>query len=267
MNEGGFVNVAEPILSFLESTYSKSYLQIYEDRVRQLMLIQQDFNASPSLLRLGDSSRSVDRVAYNITLLASIVFTNHRYEIMSQLNFFLQMVKKPSGVIASIGMGTGYETMLAANALNGWRIEGYDTDVDTHKTAARLLDFFDVSKKIELYNEFPLYDLQHDRVGIYDAIIFCEILEHLLDPLMALKSLKRALKPKGYIFLTMAVNIAQEDHIYWYPDIKACRLQIADAGLSIVGEKISPVTREVIPKSRNREVSFASGNYIALVSC
>ena len=44
------------------------------------------------------------------------------------------------------------------------------------------------------------------------------------------------------MFVTMAVNIAQEDHVFLYPDIAACRKQIKDSGLQIHWEWISPQT-------------------------
>ena len=265
MNSSQIEKIAEPILRFLEESAPSNYLHIYEKRVRELMAMQKHFNESPSLSRLGNPSLIVEREAYNITLLASIIFSNHRYEIMAQLNTFLQLIKKPLGHLVSIGMGTGYEIMLAAKALHGWKIEGYDTDQETHHTVQVLLDFFGCSEKTILHSEFPLYDLRHPHQQQYDAIIFSEILEHLQDPLTALKSLRRAVKKDGYIFLTMAVNIAQEDHIYWYENIAHCRSQLKQAGLSVVVEKITPVTIDVLPKTKDREKGFSVGNYIAVV--
>jgi hypothetical protein len=61
----------------------------------------------------------------------------------------------------------------------------------------------------------------------------------------------------------MAVNIAQEDHIYLYPDLESCRRQVRGAGLDIVHEWISPHTAVVPPADlAGREYNFRRGNYI-----
>jgi hypothetical protein len=71
------------------------------------------------------------------------------------------------------------------------------------------------------------------------------------------------LKEDGRAFVTMAINIAQEDHIFLYPTIESCRAQLRDAGLYTVSEWITPQTVLSIPA--NREQSFQKGNYIAVV--
>ncbi len=256
----------ERILGFLNYHAGGDYLDLYDNRVRDLLRMQKCFNNRPSLQTLGASGVNVDRQSYNIALLGSIAFTNHRFEIMQQLETFLQMINRPAGRLSCIGIGTGYELMLASRSLKNWFIEGYDTDEATHTAAGELLEYFEVNKgSVEILGEFPLYNRHHDRYQLYDAIVFCEITEHLSDPLTALESLKHALKAGGMIFVTMAINIAQEDHIYWYKDIDSCRAQLKQAGLNIMFEWIAPASAGIIPRGEDRENAFRAGNYIAVV--
>jgi phage gp29-like protein len=60
----------------------------------------------------------------------------------------------------------------------------------------------------------------------------------------------------------MAVNIAQEDHIFWYPDADSCRLQVREAGLKIVSEWVTSQT--TLPPPADREAAFRRGNYVAV---
>src|SRR5262249_18889292 len=97
----------------------------------------------------------------------------------------------------------------------------------------------------------------------YDAIVVCEVLEHLQNPLQSLKTLSQCLKDDGKMFLTMAINIAQEDHVFLYPDPLSCRNQIRESGLRVVKEWLSPQSIRFFPS--NREIGFKKGNYMAIV--
>jgi 2-polyprenyl-3-methyl-5-hydroxy-6-metoxy-1,4-benzoquinol methylase len=100
-------------------------------------------------------------------------------------------------------------------------------------------------------------------VGRYDAIIMCELCEHLRDPLRALTRVREYLKDDGRAFVTMAINLAQEDHVFVYPTVEACRSQLRRSGLHTVAEWLAPQVFLSIPP--NREQNFRKGNYIAVV--
>ena len=97
------------------------------------------------------------------------------------------------------------------------------------------------------------------RRNRYDKLIACEVLEHLRDPARALSIMREYLKHDGLIFATMAVNIAQEDHIFWYRDLQSCRRQLSEAGLRIVSEW-------VVPQSPRRRPSFVPSPFTAEIS-
>jgi 2-polyprenyl-3-methyl-5-hydroxy-6-metoxy-1,4-benzoquinol methylase len=258
--------IAEDILGYLDSRGIEDCLEIYLKRLDKLMELQERFDREPSVKTLHDPTMLVDRDAYDLSLLLSIILCNHRFEIISQLKNFLDSIYKPSGRIVSIGAGTGYELKLMAKKLKGWTIEGYDTDAGARATASNLNEFFHTSSALSFGAEFPLQAPTEETRERFDAIVICEVLEHLENPEQALNTLRQCLKPGGYIFLTMAINIAQEDHIYWYPDIPTCRTQLKDIRLTPVFEWIAPVTINAIPDRADREKDFRTGNYIAVVS-
>ena len=255
--------IAEEILGFVEEHYRDiDYLDIYVRRVEDLMMMQERFLSDPSVDTLGDSSREVSRAAYDLALLLSIVFTNHRYEIMAQFRAFLDLLRGRPGHIAAVGAGTGYELNSMAARLNGWTIEGYDRDAEARATAAGLLEHFERADAVRLAGDFPLDAPDPDRRERYDAIVLCEILEHLPDPARALSVCREYIKPGGTLFATMAVNLAQEDHIFLYPDAESCREQLESCGYAIVHERLAPVL--ITPPPPGSEPPLTSGNYIAV---
>ncbi len=263
LHPGELGPVSDDILAFVRSAYPADYIEAYLSRVNRLAELQERFEANPSPQTLGDPTQ--DRPSgYSLALLLSIVFTNHRFEIMQALTHFLRSLPTDSaGSIASIGCGTGFELKLTANHLSGWKIEGYDTDVEMHAKAKQLLDFFHVSKAVDFQAEFPLEGVTPQTEKRYDGVILCEVLEHLPNPAQALATLSGCLKDGGRMFVTMAINIAQEDHIFLYPDIASCRRQILESGLEVYKEWIAPQTIRFPPP--NREIGFKKGNYVAIV--
>jgi trans-aconitate methyltransferase len=92
--------------------------------------------------------------------------------------------------------------------------------------------------------------------------VLSEVLEYLPDPARALGTLRDCLKAGGRMFVTMAINIAQEDHVFLYPAINSCREQIQNCGLSVTREWISPQT--IFAPLMIERKEFKKGNYIAV---
>lgn len=251
------------ILRYVNAHFPPNYIAQYIARVEELQALDKRFKKNPSAATLGDPTLVVDRRVYDLGLLLSIVFTNHRFEIIQQLRRFLAELPQKTGRIASIGAGPGYEIKLIADALPGWTIEGYDTNLAAHQEAAKLLAFFGVGQAVEFKELFPLDAPAPDLRGRYDAIVLCEILEHLPDPATALATARECLCEGGRVFATMAINIAQEDHIFLYPDIESCRRQIAESGFKRVSEWITPQT--VFAIGADRASGFSKGNYVAIL--
>lgn len=257
--------IAAELFGYLHHRYPRrDPLSMYVERARALAALQERFDADPRVETLGSPDTPVSRDLYNVALLLSIPLTNHRFEIMQQLGAFLSGLTAPAGRIASIGTGTGYELRLMARLAAGWTIESYDIDDRVQLEARRFLEYFGVSREIAWGREFPL-DAPPPRFRRrYDAMVLCELLEHLPDPSAALRTVRECLTTDGRAFVTMAVNIAQEDHVYLYPDLGSCRTQIRDAGLRTVSDWITPQT--TLPPPADREAAFAKGNYVAVVA-
>lgn len=263
LHGGALGPVADEILSFVDRTYPAGYVDLYLDRLNQLRELQRRFDRSPNAATLGDPGAGKSQ-SYGLALLLSIVLTNNRFEIMQALCAFLQSLQtRDQGLIACIGAGTGYELKLAAELLRHWQIETYDTDSEMRSAATQLLQFFGVSKAIDFRVEFPLDGPTEGVRGRYDALVLCEVAEHLTNPQLALNTLRECLRVDGRLFVTMAINIAQEDHVFLYPDIESCRRQLRETGFQVQQEWISPQTILFMPE--NREQGFKKGNYIAIV--
>ena len=94
----------------------------------------------------------------------------------------------------------------------------------------------------------------------YDRILCGEFLEHLEDPLAALKKLKSLLTKDGKLFVTAAVWAAHIDHIFLYKSSEEVRDHIKKADLKIEKELVQAVFEkdESNPEKENVPVSYAA---------
>jgi 2-polyprenyl-3-methyl-5-hydroxy-6-metoxy-1,4-benzoquinol methylase len=240
--------IASDILGFVDRMFPPGYMEQYVRRTVALGEMQRRFNRNPCLATLGDPDAKISREAYVLSLLLSIVFTRHRFAIFRAMDEFL-LTRAPSGRIAIIGSGPGYEVRTTLMRLPDWAIDAYDTDAEMHRYAREMIG--GDAGRVTFRGEFP-----GDALTRYDAVACCEMLEHLRKPEKLLQDVRSRLEPKGELFVTMAVNIAQEDHVFLYPDAESCRRQLEECGFAIRREWTASQALFPTPVFR--------GNYIAV---
>ncbi|GCD37847.1 hypothetical protein OEIGOIKO_05656 [Streptomyces chrestomyceticus JCM 4735] len=124
----------------------------------------------------------------------------------------------PPATVLDIGCGDGSAAAVAATVLSGHRIVGVDWSQDALRRAATRVPY---AVRGELGDSgLPFAD------GSADAVLFSEVIEHLVDPDAALDELRRVLRPGGHLMLSTP-NLAA-----WY-----------NRGLLLAG--VQPVFSEV----------------------
>ena len=259
---------AEEILAFLDHRGIQDAVPRYLRRTQDLHRLQEQFEKSG---RYAASSYaevpSLDLESYNLALLLSFVVTVHRFEILERLIEFLGLPSAGPSRLLSVGYGTGYELKLARQHLQDWEIQAFECSPEVAAYAHDLLTFFGQSTDCLRVEEFPLENERgiETHEGRFGKAVLCEILEHLERPDKALRNMRRVLHPEGHVFLTMAINIAQEDHVFLYRTPEAAREQVVEAGLRPVHEWVAPVTVFPFDESNRRKI-FKKGNYICVAT-
>jgi SAM-dependent methyltransferase len=264
MNGSAPEKYAEEILRFIEHRKIYSPLELYSRRVKTLGELQNNFEKEKVFRQSSyNEIQPVDDELYKLSLLISFIVTNHRFKILKQLDEFLESPPKDNIKLLIIGFGTGYEVKLAIDRSKKSLITAYDNSEASFVYAKDLLRFFSCPLDSLRFDTFLLEDDMgmKEFEEIYDKIIMCEVMEHLEKPESALKNLKRALKKGGKLFVTMAVNIAQEDHVYLYSSHEQAKHQVLEAGFQIEKETFTPVV--VLPfEEKDRFWVSNKGNYI-----
>ncbi|MER6047444.1 methyltransferase domain-containing protein [Streptomyces sp. NPDC001793] len=124
----------------------------------------------------------------------------------------------PPATILDIGCGDGTAATTAANTLTGHRVIGVDWSQDALRRARTHIRHVVRGELTDGGLPFT--------TGAADAVLFSEVIEHLVDPDAALDELRRVLRPDGHLLLSTP-NLAA-----WY-----------NRGLLLAG--IQPVFSEV----------------------
>ena len=268
MKSSQLVPFERDIYGFLNACGIPDVMALYCERSKRLAQLQQQFEECGRYpASRNDEVVPINRDMYHVALLLSVVTTILRFEILQQLNEFLHRDCGPPSRLLAVGVGTGYELKLARDALDGWEVDAFDTSAEAISFAADLLRFFGCPTTSLRQLTFPL----ETDTGLspyecrFGKIVACELMEHLDDPERALTNLRRSLHPDGHMLVTMAINLAQEDHVYRYAAPDDARRHVAAAGLRIVRELLTPVVVWPFDES-DRTLVFTKGNLICEVT-
>lgn len=267
MRGDAIVPYANEIFEFLNCRAVADAFSLYVKRCEGLRSLQIEFERDGRYRAAHCADViPIDREQYNLALLLSFICTSHRFDILDNLVKFLRMPCSAPKEALSVGYGTGYELKLLLQEMPGFRLLAFDSSPDSYRYASDLLAFFGYSHAGLRQESFPL-----DPASLYGSpyqkrfgkVILCELLEHLDEPANALRAMRVVLHQEGLLFCTMAVNLAQEDHVYLYRSIEQAREQVKECGFEIVEEMLAPVVILPIALSR-RQDAFGKGNYVCV---
>lgn len=239
----------------------------YKIRNDELCGLQRDFERTGAYPASSyDEVPRLDAAAYNLGLLVSFFGTVHRFEMLDRYLRFLERGGNTTKSLLAIGYGTGYELKWARERLPDWELAAYDSSAEAKACATQLLRHFGHSAEFLRTELFPLESdegLDRHR-GRFGKVVLFELLEHLQDPVHALRNVRAVLAPGGEAFLTMAVNLAQEDHVHLCRAPEEFRTQLLESGLGIVEEHLAPVS-VLNFREEDRGRMFRKGNIVCVV--
>lgn len=135
----------------------------------------------------------------NGLLLSDILWVNHARAFDHFVNNYLPNLA-PSTVHLEIGTGHGIFLYFASQDPDIGEVHGWDVSETSIKNTSAALEALEVQKPVKMTLQ-NLFDAdQAPAGGQFDSIVMSEILEHLEDPLAALQSVSKWLKPGGAIY-------------------------------------------------------------------
>jgi SAM-dependent methyltransferase len=148
----------------------------------------------------------------------------------------------PGSMVLEAGCGVGAQTVILAKNSPHAHFLSVDISEESLRKAEALAGERGIGNV--RFEKADIYNLSY-RDESFDHIFVCFVLEHLPQPLEALRNLKRLLRPEG----TLTVIEGDHGSAYFYPEsadadatIKALiRIQGSGGGNALVGRQIYPL--------------------------
>lgn len=153
-----------------------------------------------------------------------------------------------------VGPGHGLTLHLAAAHPNCAVAEGWDISPASLAMTRDALDRVGNTHKIDLLD----VDIGNPPAREFDSIVFSEVLEHLEQPLDALRNLHRLLAKGGRLFVNAPANAPMPDHIYLFRSPEEIVDMMKTAGFEIVDTLFAPPTGSTLEKARKQGLSISA---------
>lgn len=189
----------------------------------------------------------------NGLLLSSIFWLNHANALEYYISSFLNG-NSDNYRHLEIGPGHGLLLYFAAQDSRCKSAFGWDVSAGSIRATNRALVAMGVSEKVQLIQQdvFEAFKGHHE----FDSIVASEVLEHLEQPLDALKSLYSCLAPRGRILVNMPANSPSPDHLYLIREPEETLDLMTAAGFSIVESRLFPMAGYTLEQCRKHKLTI-----------
>jgi 2-polyprenyl-3-methyl-5-hydroxy-6-metoxy-1,4-benzoquinol methylase len=188
----------------------------------------------------------------NGLLISDIVWDHHAHAIGDFVNSYLPKLKTGADLL-EIGPGHGIFLYFAAMSERTGSLAGWDVSPTSIKNTRHALETLGVERPVDLtlQNLFDAGDA--DAGGRFDSIVMSEILEHLEDPVAALRAASAWLRPGGSLWINVPANSPMPDHIFLFEGIEhACDIA-RESGLEVEDSAAFPMSGVTLEKAVKRK--------------
>lgn len=186
-------------------------------------------------------------------LVSNVLWDPHARAMAHFVNCYLPALLEGTEHL-EIGPGHGLLLYFASCAPAVRSVVGWDISPTSISQTAEALDTMGIDRPVDL----KLRDLfAATETNCFDSVVLSEILEHLEDPLAALRSVHTILRPAGRVWINVPVNSPAPDHIYLLrtPE-EACEL-VEAGGFQIIDSCFFPVAGRTLEQARRVAASIS----------
>lgn len=188
-------------------------------------------------------------------LLASQLWWRNHSEVMRYFRDAFIAGHAPGASHLEVGPGHGLLLAIAATAPGHGPCEGWDisdASLAHSREGLRRLGIADEAVALRKIDIFDAPDAQ------FQSIAFSEVLEHLEDPLGALRALHRLLAPGGRLFVNAPVNSPAPDHLYLFRAPEEVEDMMRSAGFTIESSLFAPCTGATLDRARRLTLTISA---------
>jgi 2-polyprenyl-3-methyl-5-hydroxy-6-metoxy-1,4-benzoquinol methylase len=192
----------------------------------------------------------------NGLLFSNVIWHNHAHAMNNYLMDYLPGLAEDARHL-EIGPGHGIFLYLAACAPNVRSVTGWDLSPASIAKTAHALETLGAPQPVQLVQQ-DMFDVGEPAAAdMFDSIVMSEILEHVEDPVAALRSAARSLRPGGRIWINVPANSPSPDHIFLVNSPAHAEEIVRDAGLDVVASAAYPMMGASLEKAARNLLSVS----------
>ncbi len=191
----------------------------------------------------------------NGLLLSDVLWANHANAFAAFANDYLPRLPEGARHL-EIGPGHGLFLYFAASDPRVATVTGWDISPASVAKTRHALELLEAPRQPDLVLR-DLFDASADRGDRFDSIVMSEILEHLEDPVAALRAASRHLEPGGLIFVNVPANSPAPDHIFLFRDVEHARAIMEEAGLEVLDAVGYPMSGATLERAIKHKLSVS----------
>jgi 2-polyprenyl-3-methyl-5-hydroxy-6-metoxy-1,4-benzoquinol methylase len=216
------------------------------------------------LERFEDAMRTVYNDAsfmkryMNGLLVSDVLWINHCRGLQHYAKVFLNSLKIGARLL-EIGPGHGLLLYLATQNTNLGDLFAWDVSQSSLEMSERALKALGATKSVhfELRNILDTSIMDARNASLFDGIVFSEVLEHLENPVHAIRALFHLCKPDGRVWINVPANSPAPDHLYLVREPKQAEDLIRSVGFEIVEVAHFPMTGVTLEQAIRQKLTVS----------
>jgi 2-polyprenyl-3-methyl-5-hydroxy-6-metoxy-1,4-benzoquinol methylase len=192
----------------------------------------------------------------NGLLISNILWNNHAHAIAYYVRSYLPSLSTGSHLL-EVGPGHGLFLYFANLRAEIVELTGWDVSPTSIESTRSMLERLGATRKIDLALKNLFEASPPDQQHLFDGIVMSELLEHLEDPVAALRAAARLLKPNGAIWINVPANSPAPDHIFLVRSPEHASEIVRSAGLDVADARAYPMTGSSLEKAIKRQLAIS----------
>ena len=163
-------------------------------------------------------------------LLAWYLWPHHYRQLQFFKTFVHDMARSGAEKFAEVATGTGIYSRMALQGAQSAVGVGYDISPASCAFTERHIRKFGLGERYET----RLQNVLEDATESVDWLISVELAEHIPDPMVLYRALRKTLNPGGRAFIATALNAPNSDHLYLYRTGNEIMDHLHEAGFHVI---------------------------------
>ncbi|MHA6334665.1 class I SAM-dependent methyltransferase [Qipengyuania sp. CAU 1752] len=191
----------------------------------------------------------------NGLLVSNVLWANHAAAFDAFANDYLPGLPDDCAHL-EVGPGHGMLMCFAERSPQVASITGWDISPASIAKTRTALDTLHVTKPVDLRLQDLFAADDAPAGGFFDSIVLSEILEHLEDPVAALKAVSHWLRPGGQVWINVPANSPAPDHIFLFEGLDHAATIARNAGLDVLDARAFPMTGATLERAQAKKLTI-----------